>query len=182
MRHRSDLLGEPGTNGQHSFYQLIPGGRLIVRFHRVRRDAQPARPAHDAPCQRVRTGRRGLRQDTREVRGEDRPSGWFRIGRSEPAVNTILLPRLTPALGSWSLYSMVFTQGVVWRVDSFDQWGVELGRCWRESSRSSGAARSPLNSSSTNTLIRRYRRVRTAREKTTLNVVSLLKSWSCSLE
>ena len=129
--------GEPGTNGQHSFYQLIhQGTKLIpcdfIAFCRRSTRFGPSRPADR---QRLRAGRgAGVRQDRG---GGDapraRPTGSCRTGRSRATVRrtVILAERLTPSvLGTLvALYEhSVFTQGVVWGIDSFDQWGVELGQ------------------------------------------------------
>ena len=130
--------GEPGTNGQHSFYQLLPPGDEAdpLRLHRLHALPQPARRApRPADLQRLRPGRGPrLRQDA---------GGGPRGGHARTTVvphrvmegnrpsNMILVDRLTPhSLGSLvALYEhSVFTQGVIWGIDSFDQWGVELGK------------------------------------------------------
>ena len=167
-----DLLGRTGHQRPALLLSVDPPGDAAhpVRLHRVRRDAQPARPApRHAHRQRVRAGRgAGLRQDAGgSARPKARPTGWSPIGRFEgnrPS-NTLLLPRLTPAaLGRLvALYEhIVFTQGVIWNLDSFDQWGVELGKvlAQRIIPELGGSAEPPLNhDSSTNALIRRYRNV-----------------------
>ena len=130
--------GEPGTNGQHSFYQLIHQGTRLIPcdFIALRAVAQSARPAPRHPAgQRLRAGRSaGVRQDGRRGEGR-RHAGLARAAprlRGQPAVeHASSLERLTPAaLGKLvALYEhSVFTQGAIWNIDSFDQWGVELGK------------------------------------------------------
>ncbi len=166
--------GEPGTNGQHSFYQLIhQGTRLIpVRLHRLRQDAQSAGPAsRHAAGQRLRPGRgAGLRQDRRagEGGGHAGLAGAASRVRGQPPVQHALVGRLTPAaLGKLvALYEhSVFTQGTIWHIDSFDQWGVELGKvlAQRIIPELESATEPKLDhDSSTNTLIRRYRKLKGA--------------------
>ena len=129
--------GEPGTNGQHSFYQLIHQGTKLIPcdFIAFLPDAQSARPSsRHADGQRLRAGRgAGVRQDARagQGRGHARLAGAASRLRGQSPVDTILAERLTPeTLGKLvALYEhSVFTQGAIWNIDSFDQWGVELGK------------------------------------------------------
>jgi glucose-6-phosphate isomerase len=129
--------GEPGTNGQHSFYQLIHQGTRLIPcdFIAFRKAAQPAGPApRHADGERVRPGRgAGVRQDGRasQGRGHAGLAGAAPGLRGQPAVEHDPAERLTPeALGKLvALYEhSVFTQGAIWNIDSFDQWGVELGK------------------------------------------------------
>ena len=130
--------GEPGTNGQHSFYQLIHQGTRLIPcdFIAFAQRAQPARaPSRHADGQRVRADRGArVRQDGRGGRRRRaRPTGSCRIAcsRATGRRTRSSLERLTPAaLGKLvALYEhSVFTQGAIWNIDSFDQWGVELGK------------------------------------------------------
>ena len=133
------VWGTAGTNGQHAYYQLLHQGTQLVpaRPHRLRQPAptdarRPPRPADGQP---VRPGRgAGLRQDPRRGRRRRRA----RRTRSTPACSratgrrpSILADRLTPRCSAplIALYEhKVFVQGVIWGIDSFDQWGVELGK------------------------------------------------------
>ena len=130
--------GEPGTNGQHSFYQLIhQGTRLIpcdfiaLRRRRSTRSAQH----HDMLLANVFAQAEALAfgKTAEEVKAEGTPD-WLvphRVFEGNRPSNTLLLERLTPAaLGKLvALYEhSVFTQGAIWNIDSFDQWGVELGK------------------------------------------------------
>jgi glucose-6-phosphate isomerase len=129
--------GEPGTNGQHSFYQLIhQGTRLIpVRLHRLRPRAEPVGPPSRHPAgQRLRPGEAlAFGKTPEQVKAEGTPD-WLvphRVFEGNRPSNTILVDKLTPeALGKLvALYEhSVFTQGIIWQIDSFDQWGVELGK------------------------------------------------------
>jgi glucose-6-phosphate isomerase len=129
--------GEPGTNGQHSFYQLIhQGTRLIpcdfIGFHRP---LNPAGQQHDMLLANMFAQAEALAfgKTADEVRAEGTPD-WLvphRVFEGNRPSNTILADQLTPAiLGKLiALYEhSVFTQGALWGVDSFDQWGVELGK------------------------------------------------------
>ena len=134
---RPDLLGRAGHQRPALLLPVDPSGHAAhpLRLHRLRRDAQSARPApRHAAGQRLRPGRgAGLRQDGREVKAEGTPD-WLvphRVFEGNRPSNTILAERLTPeTLGKLvALYEhSVFTQGVIWNIDSFDQWGVELGK------------------------------------------------------
>jgi glucose-6-phosphate isomerase len=161
--------GEPGTNGQHSFYQLIhQGTRLIpcdvIAFH------QPLNPLgshHDLLMANVfaQTEALAFGKTAEEVKNEGTPD-WLvphRVFEGNRPSNTILAERLTPeALGKLiALYEhSVFTQGVIWNIDSFDQWGVELGKVLAQRiapELESKDETSLGHDSSTNNLIRRYR-------------------------
>ena len=166
--------GEPGTNGQHSFYQLIhQGTRLIpcdfIAFGQAAQSAWPASRHAAGECFRPDRGA-GLRQDAGASQSR-RHAGLARAApglRGQPPSNTILAERLTPeTLGKLvALYEhSVFTQGVIWNIDSFDQWGVELGKvlAQRIIPELESKAEPTLNhDSSTNNLIRRYRKLKEA--------------------
>ena len=164
--------GEPGTNGQHSFYQLIHQGTRLVPcdFIAFGETLNPLGQHHDVLLANVFAQGEALAfgKTAEEVKGEGSPD-WLvphRTFEGNRPSNTILLPRLTPAaLGKLvALYEhIVFTQGVIWNLDSFDQWGVELGKvlAQRIIPELGGSAEPPLNhDSSTNALIRRYRRAK----------------------
>ncbi|HET8721628.1 MAG TPA: glucose-6-phosphate isomerase [Nitrospira sp.] len=161
--------GEPGTNGQHSFYQLIhQGTRLIpcdfIAFHE---SLNPLGRHHDLLMANVfaQTEALAFGKTAEEVKNEGTPAKLVphRVFEGNRPSNTILADRLTPeTLGKLvALYEhSVFTQGVIWNIDSFDQWGVELGkvlaqRILPELERKDGQ---PLgHDSSTNNLIGLYR-------------------------
>jgi glucose-6-phosphate isomerase len=165
--------GEPGTNGQHSFYQLIHQGTRLIPcdFIAFVETLNPLGQHHDVLLANVFAQGEALAfgKTPAEVRGEGSPD-WLvphRTFDGNRPSNTMLLRRLTPAaLGTLvALYEhMVFTQGVIWNVDSFDQWGVELGKvlAQRIIPELAGSAEPLEHDSSTNALIRRYRRVREA--------------------
>jgi glucose-6-phosphate isomerase len=161
--------GEPGTNGQHSFYQLMHQGTHLVPcdFIGFARPLNPRGRHHDillanlfAQAEALAFGR-----TAEEVRAEGTPERLVphRAFAGNRPSNTLLLERLTPAaLGKLvALYEhSVFTQGTVWGVNSFDQWGVELGKVLarRILPELESAAEPRLeHDSSTNSLIRRYR-------------------------
>ena len=160
--------GEPGTNGQHSFYQLIHQGTRLIPcdFIAFAQTLNPLGQHHDVLLANVFAQGEALAfgKTPEEVRREGSPD-WLvphRTFEGNRPSNTMLLPRLTPAaLGSLvALYEhVVFTQGVVWNLDSFDQWGVELGKvlAQRIIPELSGPERPLDHDSSTNALIRRYR-------------------------
>jgi len=166
------LWGEPGTNGQHSFYQLIHQGTRIVPCDFIG-FAQPLNPLgrqHDllmsnlfAQAEALAFGRTDAEVAASGVAPELVPHRVFEGNRP---TNTLLAERLTPAtLGALvALYEhSVFTQGIVWDIDSFDQWGVELGKtlALQTIPELESAAEPELrHDSSTNALIRRYRRTR----------------------
>ena len=164
--------GEPGTNGQHSFYQLIHQGTRFVPcdFIAFAETLNPLGQHHDVLLANVFAQGEALAfgKTAAEVKSEGSPD-WLvphRTFEGNRSSNTILLPRLTPAaLGKLvALYEhIVFTQGVIWNLDSFDQWGVELGKvlAQRIIPELDGSAQPKLNhDSSTNALIRRYRRAK----------------------
>ncbi len=166
------LWGEPGTNGQHSFYQLIhQGTRLIpIDFIGFERSLNPIEDHHDLLMANVFAQSEALAfgKTEGEVRAEGTPE-WLvphRVFEGNRPSTTILAERLDPTtLGRLvALYEhSVFTQGVIWGVGSFDQWGVELGKVL--ATRVAGELRGPdepplAHDSSTNRLIRRYRRGR----------------------
>ena len=164
--------GEPGTNGQHSFYQLIHQGTKLIPcdFIGFGRSLNPLGRHHDLLMANVfaQTEALAFGKTADEVRQEDTPEELVphRTFVGNRPSNTILAERLTPrALGSLvALYEhSVFTQGAVWGIDSFDQWGVELGKALAmrivpelEADTDPELA----HDSSTNALIRRYRALR----------------------
>jgi glucose-6-phosphate isomerase len=164
--------GEPGTNGQHSFYQLIhQGTRLIpVDFIGFAQALNPLGDHHDLLMSNVFAQAEALAfgKTEEEVRADGTPDAIVphRVMEGNRPTNTILAERLTPRiLGALvALYEhSVFTQGVVWSIDSFDQWGVELGKAL--ASRIIPELESQdepelSHDSSTNALIRRYRSMR----------------------
>jgi glucose-6-phosphate isomerase len=161
--------GEPGTNGQHSFYQLIhQGTRLIpVDFIAFVESLNPIGDHHDLLIANVFAQAEALaRGKTLEEAKADGSPDWLaphRVFEGNRPSNTLLLQRLTPAaLGTLiALYEHnVFTQGVIWNVDSFDQWGVELGKKLAVNiipELQSENEPALAHDSSTNALIRRYR-------------------------
>jgi len=164
--------GEPGTNGQHSFYQLIhQGSRLIpCDFIAFGQPLNPLGQQHDMLLANVFAQGEALAfgKTSEEVRAEGSPD-WLvphRTFEGNRPSNTILLQRLTPAaLGKLvALYEhSVFTQGAVWNIDSFDQWGVELGKvlALHIIPELESKAEPKLNhDSSTNALIRYYRKLK----------------------
>ena len=169
--------GEPGTNGQHSFYQLIhQGTELIpVDFIGFAHSLNPIRSNngqshHDLLTANVFAQGEALAfgKTPDEVRAEG-TEDWLvphRVFEGNRPSNTMLLDRLTPhALGSLiALYEhSVFTQGTIWSVNSFDQWGVELGKVLAKKvagELSAGDEPDLKHDSSTNALIRRYRAAR----------------------
>jgi glucose-6-phosphate isomerase len=164
--------GEPGTNGQHSFYQLLHQGTRLVPVDFVA-FAQPLNPLgrhHDLLVANVLAQAEALAfgKTLDEVKAEGTPD-WLaphRVFEGNRPTSTLLLDRLTPAaLGRLvALYEHdVFTQGAIWGIDSFDQWGVELGKVLaRRIVPELESEREPAlgHDSSTNALIRRYRKTR----------------------
>ncbi len=164
--------GEPGTNGQHSFYQLIHQGTKLIPCDFIA-FAQPLHPLgrhHDLLLANVFAQAEALAfgKTAAEVQAEGTPA-WLvphRTFEGNRPSNTLLLDRLTPAaLGQLvALYEhSVFTQGVIWQIDSFDQWGVELGKVLAQRiipELESKAEPQLGHDSSTNTLIRRYRQLK----------------------
>jgi len=159
--------GEPGTNGQHSFYQLIhQGTRLIpADFIGFLHTLNPLGDHHDLLTANVfaQTEALAFGKTASQVAAEGTPD-WLvphRVFEGNRPSNTLLLERLTPAaLGKLvALYEhSVFVQGTVWNINSFDQWGVELGKVLAKKVADELASDSELaHDSSTNTLIARYR-------------------------
>ena len=164
--------GEPGTNGQHSFYQLIHQGTRLIPcdFIAFGQALNPFGRHHDMLLANVLAQGEALAfgKTSGEVKAEGSPD-WLlphRTFEGNRPSNTLLLERLTPAaLGRLvALYEhSVFTQGAVWHIDSFDQWGVELGKVLAQRIVPELDAMSepnPRHDSSTNALIRRYRKLR----------------------
>ncbi len=161
--------GEPGTNGQHSFYQLIHQGTRLVAcdFIAFAQTLNPLGPHHDLLMANVIAQAEALAfgKTADEVRAEGTPE-WLvphRVFPGNRPSNTILAERLTPSvLGKLiALYEhAVFAQGVIWNIDSFDQWGVELGKVLAQRIVPELTAKeAPVlgHDSSTNRLIERYR-------------------------
>ncbi len=161
--------GEPGTNGQHSFYQLIHQGTEMIPcdFIGFTSSLNPLGTHHDVLTANVFAQAEALAfgKSADEVAAEGTPD-WLvphRVFEGNRPSNTLLLDRLTPqALGALvALYEhSVFVQGTVWSVNSFDQWGVELGKVLAKTVAGElSAADEPdlSHDSSTNALIRRYR-------------------------
>ncbi len=155
--------GEPGTNGQHSFYQLIHQGTHLIPcdFIVFEQALNPIGRHHDLLVANV------IAQTEALAFGREAPAGEpYRQFDGNRPTNTFVLERLTPyALGQLvALYEhSVFTQGTIWDIDSFDQWGVELGKqlALRVAGELESEAEPDLDhDSSTNALIRRYRRTR----------------------
>jgi glucose-6-phosphate isomerase len=166
--------GEPGTNGQHSFYQLIHQGTRLIPcdFIAFARSLNPLGEHHDLLLANVLAQGEALAfgKTGEEVKKEGSPD-WLvphRTFEGNRPSNTLLLERLTPAaLGRLvALYEhSVFTQGAIWQIDSFDQWGVELGKVLAKRivpELRSGAA-SPGHDSSTNSLLTRIASLRKQR-------------------
>jgi glucose-6-phosphate isomerase len=164
--------GEPGTNGQHSFYQLIHQGTRLIPcdFIGFCRGLNPLGDHHDLLMANVFAQSEALAfgKTAEEVRAEGTPD-WLVPHRTFPGnrpSSTILADQLTPRiLGTLvALYEhSTFVQGVIWDIDSFDQWGVELGKvlAQRIVPELSAPVEAPLaHDSSTSTLIRRYRQRR----------------------
>jgi glucose-6-phosphate isomerase len=164
--------GEPGTNGQHSFYQLIHQGTRLIPcdFIAFSKTLNPLGRHHDILIANVFAQSEALAfgKTAEEVKAEGTPD-WLvphRVFEGNRPSNTILADRLTPeSLGKLvALYEhAVFTQGVIWNIDSFDQWGVELGKvlAQRIVPELESKTKPGLNhDSSTNNLIRRYRRTK----------------------
>ena len=162
--------GEPGTNGQHSFYQLIHQGTRLIPcdFIAFGKPLNPLGPHHDMLLANVLAQAEALAfgKTLQEVKAEGTPD-WFaphRVFEGNRPSNTILAERLSPeTLGKLvALYEhSVFTQGSIWNIDSFDQWGVELGKvlAQRIIPELESKAEPKLNhDTSTNCLIRRCRK------------------------
>ena len=144
--------GEPGTNGQHSFYQLIHQGTRLIPCDFIA-FGQPLNPLgrhHDMLLANVFAQAEALAfgKTPEQVKAEGTPD-WLvphRVFEGNRPSNTILAERLTPeTLGKLvALYEhSVFTQGAIWNIDSFDQWGVELGKVLAQRIRARGRSRTP---------------------------------------
>jgi len=164
--------GEPGTNGQHSFYQLIHQGTRLIPcdFIAFGHALTPLGPHHDMLLSNVFAQAEALAfgKTAEEVRAEGTRKGLVphRVFEGNRPSNVILADRLTPeALGKLvALYEhSVFTQGAIWNINSFDQWGVELGKALAQRIIPELEAPSEpelTHDSSSNNLIRRYRRTK----------------------
>ena len=164
--------GEPGTNGQHSFYQLIHQGTRLIPcdFIAFGHALSPLGRHHDILLANVFAQAEALAfgKTAAEVKVEGTPD-WLvphRVFEGNRPSNVILVDRLTPAvLGKLvALYEhSVFTQGVIWNIDSFDQWGVELGKVLAQRivpELETKTAPRLKHDSSTNNLIRHYRKLK----------------------
>src|SRR5882724_6478828 len=164
--------GEPGTNGQHSFYQLIHQGTKLIPcdFIGFIETLNPLGKHHDLLMSNLFAQSEALAfgktQSEVEAEGTPPPLAPHRVFEGNRPSNTILAERLTPeTLGALvALYEhSVFTQGAIWNVDSFDQWGVELGKVLVRRitpELQPGNEATLKHDSSTNTLIRRYRKLK----------------------
>ena len=161
--------GEPGTNGQHSFYQLLHQGTKLIPVDLIG-FANPINPLgehHDILSSNVFAQAQALAfgKTEEQVRAEGTPEAVVphRVMQGNRPTNVLLADKLTPSvLGSLvALYEhSVFTQGAIWDIDSFDQWGVELGKALAKAiipQLESEAEPELAHDSSTNALIRRYR-------------------------
>ena len=164
--------GEPGTNGQHSFYQLIHQGTKLIPcdFIAFAETLNPLGRHHDMLMANVfaQTEALAFGKTPEQVKAEGTPD-WLvphRVFEGNRPSNTILAERLTPeTLGKLvALYEhSVFTQGTIWNIDSFDQWGVELGKVLAQRiipELESKVEPNLAHDSSTNNLIRRYRKLK----------------------
>ena len=164
--------GEPGTNGQHSFYQLIHQGTRLIPcdFIGFGQTLNPLGRHHDMLMANVfaQTEALAFGKTPEEVKAEGTPDTLVpaRVFEGNRPSNTLLAERLTPeTLGKLvALYEhSVFTQGTIWNIDSFDQWGVELGKVLAQRiipELESKADAALKHDSSTNNLIRRYRKLK----------------------
>src|ERR1035437_196291 len=166
--------GEPGTNGQHSFYQLIHQGTRLIPcdFIAFGQALTPLGRHHDLLLANVFAQSEALAfgMTPEQVKAAKVPD-WLvphRVFEGNRPSNTILAEKLTPeTLGKLvALYEhIVFTQGAIWQINSFDQWGVQLGKVLAElivPELGNKAATEPAHDSSTNNLIRRYRAMKGA--------------------
>jgi len=164
--------GEPGTNGQHSFYQLIHQGTRLIPcdFIAFGHALTPLGRHHDILLANVFAQAEALAfgKTAEQVKAEGTPE-WLvphRVFEGNRPSNVILADRLTPeVLGKLvALYEhSVFTQGTIWNINSFDQWGVELGKALAQRiipELEASASPELKHDSSTNNLIRRYRRLK----------------------
>jgi len=167
--------GEPGTNGQHSFYQLIHQGTRLIPcdFIAFAKTLTPLGRHHDILMANVFAQAEALAfgKTPAQVKSEGTPD-WLaphRVFEGNRPSNTILADSLTPeALGSLiALYEhSVFTQGTIWQINSFDQWGVELGKALAQAivpELESPTTPKLKHDSSTNALIKRYRKMKAAK-------------------
>jgi glucose-6-phosphate isomerase len=164
--------GEPGTNGQHSFYQLIHQGTTMIPVDLIGfgKTLNPIRDHHDILSSNVFAQAQALAfgKTEAEVRAEGTPENVVphRVMEGNRPSNVLLAEILTPrVLGALvALYEHnVFTQGAIWDIDSFDQWGVELGKVLAVKiipELTSATEPAPDHDSSTNTLIRKYRELK----------------------
>jgi glucose-6-phosphate isomerase len=164
--------GEPGTNGQHSFYQLIHQGTRLIPcdFIGFGNSLNPLGRHHDILMSNVFAQGEALAfgKTPEQVRAEGTAEEIVphRVMEGNRPSNTILAERLEPAaLGALVAFyeHSVFTQGAIWGIDSFDQWGVELGKVLAKAIIPELETESEPelgHDSSTNALIRRYRRLR----------------------
>jgi glucose-6-phosphate isomerase len=165
--------GEPGTNGQHSFYQLIHQGTVLIPVDLIgfARALNPLGEHHDYLSSNVFAQAEALAfgKTEEQVRAEGTPEAVVphRVMEGNRPTNTLLCDILTPRLlGTLvALYEhSVFVQGVLWDIDSFDQWGVELGKQLAQRiipELTSASEPGLIHDSSTNALIRRYRSMKT---------------------
>ncbi len=168
------IWGEPGTDGQHSFYQLIHQGTKLIPCDMIGfcHPLSPVAEQHDllmanlfAQAEALAFGKTA---EELAAEGSEPAQTPFRVCQGNRPTNMILADRLTPhALGALvALYEHnVFTQGAIWGIDSFDQWGVELGKVLAKRiapELAPGMEPALAHDGSTNALIRRYRRLRDA--------------------
>jgi glucose-6-phosphate isomerase len=168
--------GEPGTNGQHSFYQLIHQGTVLIPVDLIgfARSLNPLGQHHDDLSSNVFAQAEALAfgKTEAQVRAEGTPDNVVphRVMEGNRPTNTLLCDILTPRLlGSLvALYEhSVFVQGTIWDIDSFDQWGVELGKQLAQRiipELTSDSEPTLTHDSSTNALIRRYRSLKSSKE------------------
>jgi glucose-6-phosphate isomerase len=168
--------GEPGTNGQHSFYQLIHQGTTIIPVDLIgfARTLNPLGEHHDQLTSNVFAQAQALAfgKTEEQVRAEGTAEAVVphRVFEGNRPTNTLLCDILTPRLlGTLvALYEhSVFVQGTIWEIDSFDQWGVELGKQLAQQiipELTAATAPELAHDSSTNALIRRYRSLKSSKE------------------
>jgi glucose-6-phosphate isomerase len=166
------IWGEPGTDGQHSFYQLIHQGTKLIPCDLIGfcKPLSEFTDHHDLLMANLFAQAEALAfgKTAEELKAEDSPDSQtpFRVCEGNRPTNTILAEKLTPRIvgALVALYEhSVFTQGAIWDIDSFDQWGVELGKVLATRiipELQSSAEPSLKHDSSTNTLIGRYRGLR----------------------
>jgi glucose-6-phosphate isomerase len=164
------IWGQPGTNGQHAFYQLLHQGTKLIPadFIGFCRSLNPLGEHHDLLMANffAQTEALAFGKTLEQVRGEGVPAELapHKVFEGNRPTNSLLAERLTPrVLGSLiALYEhKVFVQGVIWNINSFDQWGVELGKVLAKRISGELATASQLgHDSSTNSLIARYRKQR----------------------